>query len=199
MHYQVTALAAALSISVLTATSIAADAPPAAPATQPARKVRAAEDGSVLLHAKDVTIHGTTVRYEPQPNKNTVGYWTRKDDWVSWELETAKPGRYHVLVLQGCGKGSGGAEVEFQFAGAAGDGGGDAKDHHTLKMTVEDTGGFQNFVSRDIGTIDLPAGAYTLSVKPLSKPGLAVMDLRSITLKPAADEKGEQAESPRKS
>ena len=133
-----------------------------------------ADDGTVLLHARDVTIHGTTVRYEAQPNKNTVGYWTKADDWISWDLEVTKPGKFSVEILQGCGKGSGGAEVEF------------AVGEQTLKVKVEETGGFQNFVARDIGayTLDKP-GKYTLTVKPKTKPGPAVMDLRQITLKPA--------------
>jgi hypothetical protein len=134
--------------------------------------VKQSEDGTVLLHAKDVSVHGTTVRYEPLPNKNTVGYWTKKDDWVSWDFEIARPGKFVVIILQGCGKGSGGSEVSFTV--------GDQE----LKTTVQDTGGFQNFVSRTLGAFDLPAGKLTLSVKPLTKPGLAVMDLRSVTLKP---------------
>ena len=51
-------------------------------------------------------------------------------------------------------------------------------------MTVQDTGGFQNFVERNIGDAELAVGTHTLSVKPLSKPGHAVMDLRQVTLKP---------------
>ena len=144
------------------------------PASQPAtRPVQQAEDGTILLHARDVTIHGTTVRYEPNPHKNTVGFWTRREDWVSWDFVVAKPGTFDVLPLQGCGKGSGGAEVEFAFDGK-----------QPLKMTVQDTGGFQNFVERNIGSVELSAGPHTLSVKPLSKPGHAVMDLRQVTLKP---------------
>lgn len=135
--------------------------------TQP---IAQAEDGTILLHARDVTVHGTTVRYEPQPHKNTVGYWMKKEDWVSWDFEVAKPGTFSVVILQGCGKGSGGAEVEFAVEGKA------------LKTTVQDTGGFQNFVSRDIGQVDLGPGKHTLTVKPLTKPGVAVMDLRQVTL-----------------
>ena len=154
--------------------SFALAAPDRPAASQPAREpIKQAEDGTILLHARDVTIHGTTVRYEPKPEKNTIGYWTKKEDWVSWDFAVAKGGKFEVTILQGCGKGSGGAEVEFSIG------------EQKLKTVVEDTGGFQNFVSRDIGAIELPAGAHTLSVKPLSKPGVAVMDLRSVTLKPA--------------
>jgi arylsulfatase A len=148
-------------------------APEKTAATQPAAgPIKQANDGSVLLHAKDVTIHGTTVRYEPKPEKNTIGYWTKKEDWVSWDFVVAKGGTFEVTILQGCGKGSGGAEVEFIVG------------EQKLKTVVEDTGGFQNFVPRAIGTIELRAGTYTLSVKPITKPGVAVMDLRSVTLKP---------------
>jgi hypothetical protein len=146
----------------------------AVPTTRPIAQF---DDGSILLHAREVTIHGTTVRYEPQAKKNTIGYWTRKEDWVSWDFEVKTPGRFEVVALQGCGKGSGGSKVEFAVA------------KQSLKMTVQDTGGFQNFVSRSIGTIDLAAGVHTLSVKPLTKPGLAVMDLRQVTLKPAGQKK----------
>jgi arylsulfatase A len=132
-------------------------------------------DGRILLHARDVTVHGTTVRYEPQPHKNTVGYWTKAEDWVSWEFAVQEPGTFEVEVLQGCGTGSGGSEVQFSIA------------DQTLPMVVQDTGGFQNFVERRIGRVTLKdEGRYTLSVKPQRKPGLAVMDLRSITLQPVS-------------
>jgi len=75
------------------------------------------------------------------------------------------------------GNGSGGSEVEFSFG------------PHLLKMTVQDTGGFQNFVSRDIGMVELAEGRHTLAVKPITKPGLAVMDLRQVTLEPVREEK----------
>ena len=126
-----------------------------------------------MLHSRDVTIHGTMVRYEPKPEKNTIGYWTKKEDWVSWDFVVKKAGKYRVLPLQGCGKGSGGSEVDFTIG------------DQTLKMTVEDTGHFQKFVERDIGTVELKAGTYTLSVKPQTKPHGAVMDLRQVVIKPA--------------
>ena len=82
-------------------------------------------------------------------------------------------GTYKVEILQGCGKGSGGSKVEFSVAA------------QRLDVSVEDTGGFQNFIVRNIGQLKFEKpGNYTLSVKPITKPGLAVMDLRSVTLTP---------------
>jgi hypothetical protein len=134
-------------------------------------------DGSVVLPAHDVTIHGSTVRYEPPAHKNTIGYWTKAEDWVSWDFAITNAGTFAVEILQGCGKGSGGSEVEL----AAGD--------QKLKFAVQDTGHFQNFVARDIGKLKLvQPGRYTLSVRPLTKPGIAVMDLRQVTLRPVRGE-----------
>lgn len=138
-----------------------------------ARTVQQAADGTVLLHARNAFIHGSTVRYEPQTNKNTIGYWTKLQDWVSWDFSINQPGTFEVEILQGCGKGSGGSEVEFSIG------------EQILKTVVQDTGGFQTFLSRNIGKFKFDhAGRYNLFVKPVSKPGLAVMDLRSVTFKP---------------
>jgi hypothetical protein len=136
--------------------------------------IQPSADGGVLLHARDATIHGTTVRYEPQTNKNTIGFWTRLEDWVSWDFEIHEPGTYSVVALQGCGPGSGGSEVEFAVGSQA------------LTMKVQETGGFQDFVSRDLGRFRFAQpGSYRLAVRPKTKPGHAVMDLRSVTLRPA--------------
>jgi len=128
--------------------------------------------GSIALHARDAEVHGAQLRYEPIPRKNTLGFWVRAEDWASWEFETARPGRFEVELLHGCGNGSGGSEVKVAVA------------DQELVFTVKETGGFQNFVRRSIGQIDLSkSGRYSISVRPIRKPGLAVMDLREITLK----------------
>jgi arylsulfatase A-like enzyme len=131
------------------------------------------KDGTIALHARTAEVHGTQLRFEPLPHKNTLGYWTQADDFATWEFTTTKPGKYSVEVLQGCGKGQGGSDVEVTI--------GDEK----LKFTVEDTGHFQNFKSRAVGdvTIDKP-GRHILTVKPIKKAAAAVMDLRMATLKP---------------
>ncbi len=130
--------------------------------------------GATLLHARDAKVHGMKLRYEPQPHKDTLGFWIVKDDWAEWEFESPKAGNFEVQLLQGCGKGSGGAEIEVATAG------------QTLTMTVEETGHFQRFIPRTIGTVKLDQpGKYTLSVKAKTKPHGAVMDLRRVTLRAA--------------
>jgi len=130
-------------------------------------------DGSIDLPAKTADVHGTMLRYEPLPHKNTLGFWVRADDSASWEFEVSQPGQFQVVVLQGCGPGSGGSQVELSVA------------DQSLEFTVQETKGFQDFVERDLGRITIAQpGRHTLTVKPLTKPGPAVMDLRQIRLVP---------------
>jgi arylsulfatase A len=129
--------------------------------------------GIITLPARWAEVHGSMLRFEPLPHKNTLGYWVNEKDWASWEFTVTKPGRFSVEVLQGCGSGQGGSEVDVQV--------GDQK----LVMTVEDTGGFQAFKPRVIGnvTIEKP-GRFTLELRPTKKAKAAVMDVRQILLKP---------------
>jgi hypothetical protein len=138
------------------------------------RPVVQAQDGSVSCHARDVTIHGIQVQCEPKPQKNTIGYWTNPNDRVSWAFALEKPGTFQVEILQGCGKGQGGSEVVLTVGG------------RTFPFVVEDTGHFQNFVRRTIGTVSLERpGRYRIEVRPVRKAGVAVMDLRQVRLTPA--------------
>lgn len=126
--------------------------------------------GDIRLLAKDAKVHGTQARYEDASYKNVIGFWTKPEDWASWDFEVAKAGRYEVEIQQGCG--GGGSEVAVEIAG------------QTLAFTVENTGHFQSMILRTIGEVDLTAGPQTLAVKPRNKKGGAVMDLRRVVLRP---------------
>jgi arylsulfatase A len=129
--------------------------------------------GDVRLHARDATVHGAMLRYEPEPHKNVLGYWTKPEDWAEWQFELPRAGRYEVEIQQGSG--AGGAVVHVEIAG------------QTLPFTVIDTGHFQHMILRTLGVVELAAGQQTLAIKPQSKPGVAVMDVRRVVLRPVAD------------
>jgi hypothetical protein len=130
-------------------------------------------DGSIRLPAHLAQPRGKQLRYEPQPHKNTIGYWTDESDWVEWRLRVPKAGKYAVLVLQGCGKGHGGSVVKVSVAGRA------------LDYTVEDSGGFQNFVERRAGVVEIAAaGPATFEIRAVKKVKGAVMDVREARLVP---------------
>jgi len=140
-----------------------------------AKKTSQPGAGAVLLHARDAKVHGTKLRYENPPQKDTLGFWVEKTDWAEWSFDVPNAGKFDVEVLQACGKGSGGSEIEIAI-----------KDQR-LTMKVDETGHFQRFVPRTIGTMTFASpGRQTLTVRALTKPGVAVMDLRRIVLKSAS-------------
>lgn len=129
--------------------------------------------GVVILPAKDAKVHGSKLRFEPQPQKDTLGFWVSKDDWAEWTFTPPHAGTFDVELLQAAGKGSGGAELEVTIG------------KQTLATKVEETGHFQRFVPRSIGRVTLDGGPTTLTVRAKTKPGAAVMDLRRIVLRAA--------------
>lgn len=137
-----------------------------------------AADGSILLHGRDATVLGTTLRYEPAEKKQTLGFWTRSSDAAAWTFTVHTPGDFLVEVLQGCGTGQGGSEMAIDVdrgtSGAA-----------TLSFVVEDTGGFQAFRARDVGHVRIAeAGTHRLRVGPRTIAKGAACDIRQIRLVP---------------
>ena len=127
--------------------------------------------GVITLAASNAITHSVTMRYEPAEKKNCLGYWVNPADWADWEFAVTKPGVFTVEVSQGC---AGGGSKVFVEAGDA-----------RLEFEVENTGHFQNFKPRVIGEITLQAaGTHTLAIKPQTKKGGAVMDIRQVRLVP---------------
>ena len=141
--------------------------------TGPKKKSVDAESGVgvVILHGRDAKVHGAKLRYENPPQKDTLGFWVVKDDWVEWKFMSPSAGKFEVEILQAAGKGSGGAEIEIAVAG------------RTLTTKVLETGHFQRFVPRVVGVVELTAGEQTLTVRAKTRPGGAVMDLRRVVLR----------------
>lgn len=113
---------------------------------------------------------GELLRFEPQPHKNTVGYWANAEDYCQWNFFNEKPGKFTVKIFQGCGTGQGGSSVDVLIG------------KEKINFTVEDTGHFQNFKWRELGTVEIPAGIQLLQLKVVNKAKNAVMDVRKMEL-----------------
>ncbi len=57
----------------------------------PALRASAEDAAPISLHSSKAKVTGTMLRYEPEPHKNTLGYWTKVED-------TALPGAQDVRV-----------------------------------------------------------------------------------------------------
>lgn len=149
------------------------------------KPVAANGDGSIMLHAYQAATQGEKLRYEPQPFKNTVGYWTVPTDTASWQLRIEEPGEFNVGILQGCGAGQGGSRASLTIEqndpplafGPTG------QTVATLEFEVVETEHFQNFQWRHLGRMAITQpGVYTLTLAPQSIANAALMDVRAIHL-----------------
>jgi alpha-mannosidase len=132
-------------------------------------------DGTIQLAAREATIHGKTVYVRRNfTGNNDLCTWTNTEDWVSWQFSLKQPGEYVVDLRYSCANGSEGSTFEIAV--------GEAK---LTGKIAEATGSWDRFRSLKVGTVKLAKeGQQALSIKPLSKPGVAVMNLCRVRLVP---------------
>jgi alpha-L-fucosidase len=134
--------------------------------------VSQAADGSLTLPASEATIHGSSIKVEGNKEPN-IGYWTNPNDSVTWRSIITRPGEFEVTFNLACAPGSDGGEFTFSLGNAKLSG----------KSTA--TGGWEDYKQVNIGRIRLDQpGTVAIGITATSKPGMGVMNLRSITLKP---------------
>ena len=155
------------------------DRPPLTPPQTPPVPPRF--DGVIELPAALARTRGEAIRYEPQPHKNTVGFWTSADDSAAWLFRVEQPGGYSLAALAGCGEGQGGSRmaVRVRKAGSAAD----AAPAAELEFTVAETGNFQNFRWQPLGLLRIAEpGEYEIEFQPLEIAAKAAMDIRTVQL-----------------
>ncbi|MBV6459345.1 MAG: hypothetical protein HONBIEJF_02491 [Fimbriimonadaceae bacterium] len=124
--------------------------------------------GDVELLAVDATIEGHA-QYEA--DKNCIGYWTDKETAVSWDFDLPAKANYTVVAILACEPKSEGSEVLFDVGAAK------------FQYKVEPTASWSDFKEVKLGTLELLPGKQKVRVLPLTKPGLAVMNLRGVYLR----------------
>ncbi len=130
-------------------------------------------DGRLLLHAHQAVTVGKNLRYEPQPNKNTLGYWTHPEDYPEWLFQVPKTGKYRVIIHQACSPDQAGSRAEIRVG------------EEILRFKVKNTGSFQQFEARKVGTLNLESvDPQSLQVLITRLAKNAAMDLRLIELIP---------------
>lgn len=134
-----------------------------------------ARTGVVELAARTATIHGQTARFMELEGIGNICYWTDAQDWVSWNFTVEKTGDYVVELKYSCQDGSEGSTFEVTLAG------------HKLEAAIaKSTGTWSDHEYVRLGNVAIDqAGAQTLELKPVRKPGQAVMNLAWIRLIPA--------------
>ena len=128
------------------------------------------DSGIVTLTAAAATTHGD-LTYRADQDK--IGRWSSEQDWLSWEFEIRRPGKFEVEA--NIGHTEDGSVYEII--------GGDQK----IRSTVSASGSHQKQKAQIAGSLTFSQpGRYTLSLKPVSKKGPVVMSLWSVSLIPVA-------------
>lgn len=181
---------------------------PAAPTTAAATYPAEADDSqhappvstSLVLWAKDANVHGSVHLTDTKVYRNhasdaaeeqriekrrrlagvqVTGYlagWKTAEDIAEWPIEVPKAGAYEIDVTYACPKYGEGAEFLIRVAD---------KD---LPFRSEGNRETTSFRVVTLGTMDLPAGKATLSVRPAGKlaGSKTLLNLRSVQVIPAS-------------
>lgn len=142
-----------------------------------AKRTEQAGDGTLTLPCSQGRVTGEKLRFEPQPHKNTIGYWAVASDTVSWPVTISKSGQFNVGLLQGAGERGGGiAKVSVVKGDQVID---------SLEYSVRVTGHFQNFEWNHAGVLDIPEpGDYDIRIEAVKIDQVALMDVRQVHLSP---------------
>jgi len=130
-----------------------------------------AADGSIHLGAGDADIKGSLLTVEGGEPSN-LGFWTDSRDYATWTFRVAKAGLYTPELTYASQPGSGGSRIELSCDG------------QKSSATIVETKGWADYRPLSLSALNLKAGNATLTVKATQMPNGAVMNLRSIVLKP---------------
>lgn len=144
------------------------EGPPQVIETHPEQRA----DGLIRLLAQDAEIEESSARLEGDKEPN-IGFWTDPKGSLQWTVVVTQPGVFVAHINYSCEPSSGGSEYLLQIGG------------QKLKGQVKATSGWSDYQVVELGAIAIEKpGKTVVTLKPLSKPGPAVMNLRSITLTP---------------
>ncbi|MHC5542995.1 c-type cytochrome, partial [Singulisphaera rosea] len=148
----------------------ASDAPAKSfPGNRP-RIVKAGVDRSIVLSAADAEIRGESLIFESR--YGNLGYWTSASDRASWSFEVERPGRYAVWVDHA----RPGQSTEDRLEILEGT--------QSLRYAIRGTGSWDVYRADVAGILELAAGTHRLVARPIGPLHDALIDLKSIELRP---------------
>ena len=128
-------------------------------------------NGAFQLHARDATLQGPSLRFQPDENA-TLGHWHDLKDVASWTIKVDRPGKYAFELEWSIDD----AAAVNSFRATAGKSSFDAK--------VPGTGGWWSYKKKVFGEVQLEPGIQKVSVQPTGELKGALMDIQAIRLVP---------------
>ena len=137
------------------------------------------------IPARDAIPHGGIKRSNKFPNCSHFTDWRKTDDKITWDVEVVEAGEFAVELYYTCPKADVGSTVELSFNGASLKAKitepfdppyiGRAADRHKRMEGDE-----KEWKPMTMGTIKLPKGKGTLTLRATDIPGASVADFRLL-------------------
>jgi len=133
------------------------------------------KDGALVLLPHDATLDGKSLEGKSLKVeqvgvigdvKYNLGYWLDPAEFASWPIAGHRAGSYRVLATLACKSESAGARARLECGASS------------IEFTVEGTGGWQDYNERDLGTIVVGEEDRAVTLRAMSKPGEAVVNVR---------------------
>ncbi|RYG36185.1 hypothetical protein EON81_10520 [bacterium] len=142
------------------------------PGTEANPVTRPQSDGRIVATADNAEILGDGAILETGTPSN-IGNWQIPSDSLRWTVRDAKPGIYTVRATVSIPENEAGSTFEVEVEGSR------------VIGTVPGTKSWTDYVEIELGTVTLTKGGnVTINLRPTSKKGDHVMNLRTLTLIP---------------
>ena len=141
--------------------------------------VHAGSDGVFTLLPRDATVtHGIRVQAASSAGldasgEENLGYWLDPRGTISWSVKSNKAESVGVTVRLAAVDASEGSQIELVCG------------QQVLLQTVKATGNWNRFLDVSPGSLDLPAGVSTITVRAKTVKGIAPCNIAAVKLKPA--------------
>lgn len=131
-------------------------------------------DGCLTLDASSAELLGEHIALLGTDHPH-IGCWTAEDSYPLWRIDLKKAGLYRVEITYAIPAHREGSPAQVDLDG------------QRLAFTANGTGGWEEFVRSEVGTLHLEAKQeLALRILPESVPLGAVMNLRSVHLTPCS-------------
>ncbi len=131
--------------------------------------------GEILFTAREAEVHGKQAKLESHPGNYRIGFWTNADDYVTWDYQATRWGKYSVALTYSTASPDG-TEIEVEMGG------------EKVAGRLKSTGSWYIYHTVELGDLYLAkVGPQVLTVRCTKKVGGAVMNLKAVILQPICE------------
>ncbi len=136
--------------------------------------------GGTVVDIAWAQLHGPGIRYGyDKLIRDRITGWTSSGDFLRWDIDVGRRGRYEVILQYGCPSTDAGSRIQIRGG----------EDH--FEVALEPTAAVDAWETRTVGFLNLEKGLSTLEIRPLSVAGKQVMDLHEVRLRWSGEQQPE--------